>query len=276
MSEAPRGYQRWTGTLSPKSRVVVIAGDEVRRVAVNTWSLLAVGAGLAWGLASAIELYQIKQAGEATHDIAGFLDMLGQLQWFVVVAAALVGTPMLLEDARRGALELYLSRSVTRFQHVAGKAVALVALTALMFVVPILLYTLGAYVFFDQQPARWTTAPWAGVAYGLLWALFASGLALGMSCLARNSRAAALALIGALVVLHVTATNLLPGLTEATWPRILSPFNAMQAVQPWLWRQAPPGDFPAWWGLTEILALTALGWGLVWRHHPRLRGEGHD
>lgn len=183
---------------------------------------------------------------------------------------------MLLEDARRGALELYLSRPVTRLHHLAGKALALLALCLTMFVVPILLYTLGTYVFFDEQPDGWTTAPWAALPYALLWSVAVSGLALGVSCLARNGRAAALLLIGGAVALHVIAATLLPNLTEATWPTILSPFSAMQAIQPWLWPSVEAGEFPAWWGLAEVLALAALGWGLVARFHPRLRGEGHD
>lgn len=276
MTEAPRGYTRWEGKPVDSSRIGIIAGDELRRVRTNTWSFLAAGAGIAWGIASTIELYQVKQAGDATHDVQGFLAMLGQLQWFVLVAAALIGTPMLLEDARRGALELYLSRPVTRFQHLAGKATALLALCMTMFVVPIAMYVLGAYVFFDEQPDGWTAAPWISLGYAFVWSVMASGLALGVSCLARNGRAAALVLIGGAVVLHVTATTLLPNLTEATWPTILSPFNAMQATQTWIWSEAETGDFPAWWGLAEVLGLAALGWLLVAWFHPRLRGEGHD
>ncbi len=274
MTEAPRGYTEWVGTPSTSAPIGVIAADELRRVRNNVWTFLAVGAGVAWGVASTIELYQIKQAGAATHDLQGFLDMLGQLQWFTLVAAAIIGAPMLLEDARRGALELYLSRPVTRLQHLAGKALALTWLCLMVFLLPILLYAAGAYIFFDDQPEGWTAAPWVALPYVVLWSVAVCGLALGVSCLARSGRAASLLLIGGAVTLHIIATTLLPNLTESTWPAILSPFNAMQAIQPWLWPSIQADDFPAWWGLAEMLALAVVGWGLVARFHPRLRGEG--
>lgn len=276
MTEGSRGYTAWVGTPSNSSPIAIIAADELRRVRASTWTFVAVAAGVGWGLASTIELFQLKQRGDVTHDLQGFLDMLGQLQWFALVAAAVIGAPMLLEDARRGALELYLSRPVNRLQHLAGKAIALFAVSLTIFAIPILLYTVGTYVFFDQQPAGWAAAPWTALPYALLWSVTVCGLALGVSCLARSGRAAALLLIGGAVTLHVIATSLLPDLTEATWPAILSPFNAMQSTQAWLWPSVSAGEFPAWWGLLEVLALAAVGWGLVARFHPRLRGEGND
>lgn len=273
MTEGAAAYQRWPGTLSTKSRVFAVAGDEMRRLRTNNWGFLAVGAGLGWGIASAVELYQFRDAG-VPHALEGFLAMLDQLLWFVLAAAAVVGAPTILEDARRGALELYLSRPVTRWEYLAGKALALLALCMTIFAGSILIYTIAAYGFFDEQPKGWTWAPVAGLAYGALWSLLAVGAALGISCVARNGRAAAILLFGGAVVLHVTAANVLPQLTEADWLSIFSPFNAMAGVRPWLWQSADyTSEFPPWWGLTEVLALAASGWALVAWRHPRVKGE---
>ncbi|MHB1260199.1 MAG: ABC transporter permease [Thermoplasmatota archaeon] len=273
MTEGTAAYQRWPGALSTGSRVFAVAGDEVRRLRTNNWGFLAVGAGLAWGVASAVELYQVRDAGDP-HTLEYFLAMLDQLLWFVLAAAAVVGAPSILEDARRGALELYLSRPVTRWEYLAGKALALLGLCMAIFAGSILIYTVAAYGLFDEQPKGWTWAPVAGLAYGALWSLLAVGAALGISCMARNGRAAAILLFGGAVVLHVTAANVLPQLTETAWLSIFSPFNAMAGVTPWLWPSAEfSSEFPPWWGLTEVLALAAVGWALVAWRHPRVRGE---
>lgn len=269
------GYVPWPGQLTRTSRIGIVAWDELRRLRTNTWGVLAVGAGLAWGLASIIELYQLRDAGNPAHAISGFLAMLDQLRWFVLAAVAVVGASALLEDARLGALELYLSRPLTRGDHLAGKALALVVICLGMFALPILAYTVTSYAFFDEHPNGWMWAPLSGLAYGLLWSLMVAGLALGVSCVARSGRTAALLLFGGAVVVHVTAVNVLPQLTESSWLAIFSPFNAMEATQPWLWDVPAKGDFPPWWGLAEILALAATGWALVAWRHPRLRGERH-
>jgi ABC-type transport system involved in multi-copper enzyme maturation permease subunit len=274
VTEGTAAYVRWNGTLATGTRLWAVAGDELRRLRTNSWGFFVVAAGLTWGIASAVQLYQFRNAGDA-HNLDAFVAMMNQLLWFVLAAAAVIGAPSILDDARRGALELYMARPLTRWEYLGGKAVALLGLCMSMFAGSILIYTVAAYGFFDQQPDGWTWAPLAGLAFGALWSLLAVGAALGISCVARSGRAAAILLFGGAVVAHVTAGTVLPQLTESSWLSIFSPFNAMAGLTPWLWPNATlvASDFPPWWGLTEILVLAAVGWALVAWRHPRVRGE---
>lgn len=272
LAEAVRGYQRWRGKASGGSRILTIMAEELARARRSSWTSLVALAGLAWGAASTIELYQFRNSG-APHAIDGFTAMLDQLRWFVLALAAVVGAPSLLEDHRRGALDLYLSRPLTRWDYLAGKALAVLALCFGVFVASIGAYTAASYVFYGTHPKGWAVAPLWALLYTFLWAFMVAGLALGVSAVARSGRAASILLFGSAVVLHVTATTILPQLTGTSWLGIFSPFQAHEAVKPWFWPDLPHGSFPPWWGLTEILALAVLGWGLVLWKHPRLRGE---
>ena len=272
LAEAVRGYQRWQGQVSTKSRILTVAIDELARARRSTWTSLVALSGLAWGMASTVELYQFRNSG-SPHTIDSFAAMLDQLRWFVLGLAAVVGAPALLEDHRRGALELYLSRPLTKWDYLAGKALAVLALCFGVFVISIGAYTAASYVFYSSHPGGWLMAPLLGLLYAFVWVFMVAGLALGISCVAQGGRAASIIIFGSAVVLHVTATTILPQLTGTSWLGIFSPFQAHEAIKAWFWNSLPHGAFPPWWGLTEILAIAALGWGLVVWKHPRLRGE---
>ena len=272
MTQTKRGYEHWDGQLRQGAVLGTIVRADLRRLPNNPWAIVAAGGGLAWALASTIQLYQFRAAGDATHDIAGFTAMLDQLRWFVLATAAVIGTPALLEDARLGALELYLSRPMTRWDHLLGKAMAVVAVCFSMYALAIAAYTLAAYGLFDEHPAGWTWAPLTGLAYGALWALLAAGVALAVSCLSRNARAAAAGFFGGAVALHVATADVLPRLTDNEAVAILSPFKAHEAIQSWLFEGIEPLAFPPWWGLAEVLAIAAVAWAIVALRHPRLPG----
>lgn len=276
MTRLPEGvasYPRWDGPLKQGSLFGTVAAQEVRRAVRGTWSLLALGGGLAWGFASVVELYQNRNAGDTTFTKDGLLDMLHQLRWFSLAVAATVGGPTLLEDARRGALELYLSRAVTAFDYIAGKVVAVVGLTTLTMFLPAVAYFLASFIFFDKQPPGWSTILGGALLYSLLWGLLVSGLALGLSSVGRNSIGTILILFGGFAGLDIIVGQLLAGLTGDPQWQVLSPFAALEQQSQWIFGVAPKYKFPYYWGLLEWAILFVFGWALlVWRH-PRIRGE---
>lgn len=276
MSRLPEGvaaYPRWDGPLKQGSLFGTVAAQEVRRAVRGTWSLLALGGGLAWGFASVVELYQNRNAGDTTFTKDGLLAMLHQLRWFALAVAATVGGPTLLEDARRGALELYLSRAVTAFDYIAGKVVAVVGLTTLTMFLPALAYFLASFIFFDKQPPGWSTILGGALLYSLMWGLLVSGLALGLSSVGRNSIGTILILFGSFAGLDIIVGKLLAGLTGDEQWQVLSPFAALEQQSKWIFGVAAKYKFPYYWGLLEWAVLFVLGWSLlVWRR-PRIRGE---
>lgn len=274
MPEGVTGYPRWRGPLSEGPAFPAVAAGDIRRALNNMWSRTALILVFAYAVIFLGNLYTLGQArgADAAHTMDNFLYFLNNLRWGALAIAAVMAGPGLLEDARRGALELYLSRGITRRDYLLGKVLAVFGLTALAMIGPALLYYAGTYTLFDKQPAPWVQAPAGIVVYGLMWAALVSGLGLGLSCVAKSSRGATLMLFGGFVVADLLVSKLLEGITRAGEAQILSPFSAIAQQTGWLFNVKPPFVFPEWWGLLEWLALTAVGWGLVAWKHPRLAG----
>lgn len=276
MTPLPEGvasYPRWDGPLKQGSLFATVAAQEVRRAIRGTWSLLSLGGGLAWGFASVVQLYQERNAGDTTFTKDAMLAMLHQLRWFALAVAATVGGPTLLEDARRGALELYLSRAVTALDYLAGKVVAVVGLTTFTMFAPAVAYYLASFVFFDKQPPGWNTILGGALLYSLMWALLVSGLALGLSSVGRNSIGTILILFGGFAGLDIIVGKLLSGLTGDEQWQVLSPFAALEQQSKWIFGAEATYEFPYYWGLLEWAVLLALGWSLLAWRRPRIRGE---
>ncbi len=274
MPEGVTPYPRWGGRLAPGERWAVVATEEVRRAFQGRWSLMAILLGFGWGAASIIEVAQLRQTQIATHDASWFVEMLQQLRWFGLAVAATIGTPSLLEDSRRGALELYLTRNLTSRGYLLGKAAAVLGLTTITMLGPAILYYLATLAFYDEHPAQWhATAVVYGGLYSIAWGAMVTGLALGLSCIGRSSRAAILLLLGGFVGMHIVVSQLLSGLTGNEKLAILSPFSGFDAMTPWLFEGTVESVLPGWWGAIQWGLLTVLGWGLVAWRRPRVRGE---
>jgi hypothetical protein len=209
----------------------------------------------------------------SAHTWDNFLGFLNIVRWGAVMVAAVMAGPALLEDKRRGALELYLARAIRARDYMAGKVLAIFSLSALAVIGPGLIYWVGAFFLFDKQPTGWEYVPLGVVGYGLMWAMLVTGLGLGLSSVARSSRAATIALAGAFVVADVVVSNLLAGVTRDENWRVLSPLAALGQQVEWLFPGSKaPFPFPAWWGLLAWVALVGIGWGLVAWKRPRLAG----
>lgn len=273
MPEGVTPYPRWNGTLQQGDRFWTVAVEEMKMAFRGLWSRLAILLGLVWGVASVIELYQFRQSDIDAHELQWFLDMLRQLRWFALAVAAAVGGPALLEDARRGALELYFSRSLDARGYLVGKTLAVLILTTGVVFVPAIVYFAGSFVFFSEHPDNWAWALGPALAYSLQWGLLTSGLALGLSAVGRSSRAAALLLFGLVAGLDIVVGELLSSLTESPGFQVLSPFRALDQHFTWFYGIERPHDFPVWWGFLHWVVLTVLGWALVAWKRPRVRGE---
>lgn len=247
-----------------------IAWQETWRAFNNFWSRLAVIMALAYTI---VFLGRQFTGGAAGHTVQAYVDFLSTLRWGALAIAATMGGPSLLEDHRRGALELYYSRAVTRGDYLTGKVLAVFGLATFVVFLPALLYYGGSFFFFDKQPDRWAGVIGGALLYSLMWGLLVAGLGLGLSSIARSSRGATLLLLGGFVGLEIFMSQLLSGLTRNPNLQILSPFAALKQQTSWIFQIAEPYSFPAWWGLVEWGALVILGWGLLAWKHPRVRGE---
>lgn len=272
MAEPVSGYPPWKGELSRTPRLITIAIEETRRTWNNQWARAAVTLAFAYAVISLGSLYTLKSR-PGVHSMDALVDFMGFLRWAGLGLAAVAAGPALLDDAQRGALELYLSRAVTRFDYLAGKILAVLGMTFAALAGPGLIYWLGSFLVFDDHPDLWGWA-WAGIlGYALVWALVVTGVGLGLSCVARSSRAATLILFGAFAGLEILFGRILESITKSGEVQVMSPMGDMAQQAVWLFPGTDaPHAFPWWWGLLALGALLLVGWGLVWWRHPRLKG----
>jgi ABC-type transport system involved in multi-copper enzyme maturation permease subunit len=274
MPEGVKPYPRWDGPLNTAPLILTVAGNEIRRAFINFWSRLALVFIAAYTVMYLGQLYTLQQSsGDSVHTMDNFVDFLNNLRWGVLVIAAVVGGPAILEDVRRGALEIYLSRAVNMTDYLIGKIVALFALTVLGLFLPATIYVLASLIFFKQHPEGWAGALPGALVYSLILGAMISGLALGLSSVSKSSRAATLLLIGGFAILDLVVSNLLASITDDPNLQILSPFAAFQQQSEWIFKGVDSGaEFPAFWGVIVIAGLTVVGWVLLAWKHPRVRG----
>ena len=231
MPEGAHPYPRWEGPLRTGPLFMVVAGQEIRRAFNNFWSRLVLTFVVAYTIVYVGGLWQNSQSASVAlvHTVPAFVEFLDQMRWGSLAVAAVMAGPSLLEDARKGGLELYLSRAVSKRDYLTGKILAVFGLASLAMVLPGILYWLSAGLLFRQHPEGWGLALGGSMVYGLLWGLMVSGLGMGLSAVARSSRAATLILLGTFVALHVFISVLLQPITRNQQLQILSPFSMMEA-----------------------------------------------
>lgn len=281
MPEGVHPYPRWEGNLRRGPAMFTIAAQEIQRAYLNVWSRTALSVAFLYVVIWLGQLWAQKSGdGSNVHTMSNFLTFLGLLRWAALAVAASMAGPALLEDSRRGALELYLSRAVTRADYLAGKVLAVIGLTWLTLSGPALLYYGAAWMLFEKMPDTWNWAPLTALGYGLLWALVVAGAGLGLSCLARSSRAASILLFGGVAAADIVLASLLSGVTNNPDLLVLSPFNAVSMQLDWLLPDFKRSLLPAiadvtlewWWGLVTLGVVGGLGWVAVALRHPRLPG----
>lgn len=283
MPEGVIGYPRWQGPLSQGPAAPVVVEQEARKALRGLWVQLSFILGLMMAVAF-LSRAMATGGTTKTHTLDNFVNFLTTdpwslplplpvLQLSVLAVAALVAGPALLEDARRGAVELYLSRGLKRRDYLLGKALTVFGLTFLAFAGPALLYVLGTFLLFENHPATWAQAPAGVLTYGLMFSFMAAGLGLGLSCVARSGRAAAIILFGTFLVAEVFVSKLLQLLSGEPSFQLLSPLSYLQQQSQWLFGVPPTGTLPPWLGLLGWAVLSLVGWGLVAWKHPRLAGE---
>jgi ABC-type transport system involved in multi-copper enzyme maturation permease subunit len=229
--------------------------------------LLVIGVVTAFQLAGDADL---ADTGPTMDRFVGFLN---NLRWATLGVAAVIGIPALLEDQRRGALELYLGRAVNTGEYLVGKVIAVLSLCILSVFLPALVYVVAAIFMFEKHPEGWAMALPGALLYATLIGLMVSGIALGIASVSRNTRAATLIMLFGFIVLDLIASNVLTDITADPNFQILSPFAAFQQQSEWIFEGVDSGaEFPQWWGIAVLIGLTVVGWALLGWRHPRVRG----
>lgn len=263
------GYPHWDGELSKERTYPRIILQELKRTWQDPWGLIAIVLVASFAL---FYVASLQTSGITAHTQDNAMRFLNLLRWGSLGLAAVMAGPAFLEDRVHGALQLYLSRAVTRLDYLAGKIGATYGLATLAMLGPGLIYWIVTFLLFQEHPTAWMRFPLGVIVYSLLWGAVVTGLGLGLSSVSRSSRATALILFGSFAVADVFISDILQGITKSESLQILSPFSAHAQQIGWLFKFKLPFDFPYWWGLIHIALLIGVGWFLVYWKHPRLEG----
>jgi len=183
-----QGYRHWDGPLGGAlSRVATITATELRRSLRNK---LVVGVLLA-SMIPCVALSFVAMVGQS--DIRLFSTLVSSQVFFVALVCAFVGGGLIANDREQRAFELYSARPVRRFDYVAGKLGAILALNLAVTLVPFsVLYLVEAFTQSSFEYVRENLRiPLALGATAVVLSAVSSVLVLAVSSLVARPRVAA-------------------------------------------------------------------------------------
>lgn len=267
-------YRRYRGSREGVRRAwLVIASYGIRLFLRRKafWALLLV----AWApfVVRAGQFYaasSLPQAALLAPDASTFRAFLDQQGVFVFLVTIFVGSGLIANDRRANALQLYLSRPLTRAEYVGGKLAVLMTFLLLVTWVPgILLLVLqavlaGSFAFVRANlylfPAI-TLSAW-------LQTLVAAGSMLALSSLSRNARFTAVLYAGLLFFsdANFALLRLVTGSTALSWVSVPASLEQMVDV---IFRIEPRYQTSPLLSAVVVLGLLVLSWYVLER---RVRG----
>lgn len=279
MAVYKRGYQRYRGPLtSHAERVLAFPRLAWRRLMGQRLVLVALIVSLIWPLlclgyiylANNLELLKTMGGVAPVFKVDGqfFLVFMNVQAVFATLLAALAGPGLVAPDLANGALPLYFSRPVSRFDYALARLVVLGGILSLITLAPglVLVAVQCGMAGWSWIAKNWTLA--AGVVAGFAWwVLLVSLVALASSAYVRMKLIAGGLVLGFFFVL-AGMEEVLKQVLRADWPALLNPTRASYLI--WsrlLGAEVPEGPGP----LECALALAAMIALLAWVLERRLR-----
>ena len=270
-----QGYRRFTGTREPRGRAwLVIAKAGIRSTLGRKWLRILLLAAWAQFLVRAVVMYFTTTYGQLASVLATnaqtFREFLEHQDPFVFFITIFVGAGLIANDRRANALQIYLSKPLTRAEYIAGKAatllVFLVGATWLPAILLLVVQTMLAGNF-NFVRANAFLVP-AITVYAALQVLLATFTMLALSSLSKSARFVAIMYAG--VIFFTDAVfGTLKFLMKASGASLVSPTQSMAQLGDVIFRVPPRHDTPVLLSLVVVLGLIALSLIVLER---RIRG----
>jgi ABC-2 type transport system permease protein len=269
-----QGYRRYIGSRAAVGKswqVITRAG--VRTVLAKR-SFIALML-LAWApfVVRAVQVYiaaNFSQASFLAPKAETFREFLGQQNVFVFFVTIYIGAGLIANDRRANALQVYLSKPLTRAEYVAGKLAILflflVAVTWLPAVLLLLIQIMfaGSLTFLRQNifliPAI--------TLFSLLQVLVASMTMLALSSMSKSSRFVGVMYAG-LVFFTAAMFQALRGITGRSSFAWLSPTDTLEQLGNYIFRLDPIYQLHPGVAILTVIALIA---GSAWILDRNVRG----
>ncbi|WP_291981473.1 ABC transporter permease subunit [Luteitalea sp.] len=199
-----------------------------------------------------------------------FRDFLGQQGIFVFLITIYVGAGLIANDRRANALQLYLSKPVTRAEYILGKmSVLAVFLLAITWLPAILLLILqiafsGSFTFLKDNTSLIASV----TLYCLLTVIVITFGMTALSSLSRSSRFVGIMFAGVLIFSDAmfNALRFITGSTAISWVSVQASLDQVGDV---IFRQAPRHQTPVAVSFLVLLAVVVLSASVLER---RVRG----
>lgn len=268
------GYARYTGTRTPSGRAwAVIARTGIRStLAARLFLLFLLFAWLQF-LVYTVMFYlaaHVSQADVIAPSPAAFRNFFDQQEFFVFVVAVYAGAGLIANDRRANALQIYLSKPLTRVEYIAGKLAVLMAFVSFVTWIPALLLlvvqtVISGSLAFVREHAFLIPAI---TLFGFLQVLLASITMLALSSLSTSARYVGMLYAGA-VIFSEAVFQTLRGVTGGTGLSWVSVGASLAQVGDVIFRVEPRYDTPWAVSLLAVVAVVALS---AWVLCRRVRG----
>ncbi|HZL98880.1 MAG TPA: ABC transporter permease subunit [Planctomycetota bacterium] len=182
---------------------------------------------------------------------------------FVVLTCVLLGAPLIAEDRRSNALELYFSRPVSISQYLLGKLAIIGTLIAAVTVIPAaLLLFFDASLTAGDPAALWPKLKLLGrtLLAGAVLVAIPSLLILAASSLTERARNAAILFMAFVVMLELVVSNILVEVFSAPYFHLLQVGFNISQVAAWLLgaEQQVSSAVPVWLSALALAAWVAV------------------
>ena len=269
-----QGYRRYPGRREPHGRrwwVIARAGIVARLRERLFLGLLL----FAWApfLVRAVQIYvaaNFTQAGFLAASPETFREFLDQQSIFVFIVTAYVGSGLIANDRRANALQIYLSKPLTRLEYITGKLVTLAVFLIAVTFVPAILLLLLQMMFAGSAEfirANLFLIP-AITLFSLIQVLLSAFTMLALSSLSRSRRFVAMMYAG-IIFFTAAMYEALRAITGSRAWAWISPEDTLDVIANAIFRvpDLPPMPVPA--ALLTVVVLIAASIGILER---RVRG----
>lgn len=269
-----QGYRRYLGSraaVGQSWQVITRAG--IRTVLAKR-SFIALML-LAWSpfVVRAVQVYiasNFPQASFLTPRAETFREFLDQQGVFIFFVTIYIGAGLIANDRRANALQVYLSKPLTRAEYIAGKLAILFLFLVSVTWLPAILLLLVQVMFAGSLTflrANLFLFP-AITLFSLLQVLTAAMTMLALSSTSKSSRFVGIMYAG-LIFFTAALSAALRGITGSSIWAWLSPTDTLAQIGNYIFRLDPANDLPP---LVAVVVVVVLLGGSAWILERRVRG----
>ena len=268
-----QGYQRYRGRRTAQERTwwVIARAGILERLRERRFLALLLAAWAPF-LVRAVQIYvssNFAQASFLAPSAETFREFLDQQSIFVVFVTIYVGAGLIANDRRANALQIYLSKPLTRVEYITGKLVTLLAFLTGVTLVPALMLLVLQMMFAGSMAfirANLFLFP-AITLFSLIQVLLSAFAMLALSSLSKSRRFVGIMYAG-IIFFTAAMYEALSAITGSRAWAWISPEDTLDVLASTIFRVPEPPAMPAAAAVTAILVLIAAS---VWILERRVR-----